>query len=519
MSRDRVVVVGAGVAGLATALRLSPLPVTLVSAAALGEETATAWAQGGIAAAIGDDDDPALHAADTLAAGAGLSDGEVARCVAEAGPGLIDWLTGLGLAFDRGPNGNLALGLEAAHGRRRIVKAGGDATGAAVLAVLARAALACPSISVVVGRARALMQDEASRVTGLIAETAHGPLPLPARAVVLATGGLGGLYRSTTNPAGAVGSGLALAARAGAVLRDVEFVQFHPTAIATRTDGPLPLATEALRGEGAVLVDAAGARVMAGIAGAELAPRDVVARAIAARTIRGEAVFLDARRLDVARLFPTVAALCRAAGLDPAAQPIPVRPAAHYHMGGIRVDGHGRSSLPGLWACGEVAATGLHGANRLASNSLLEAMAFASPIAADIQAGAPAGPGQRSGQGSGQAAWQAASPLPSSLPDALPEIRALMEAEVGLVRHEAGLARAVRRLAALAQAGSAEAVTGLLVAAAALRRRESRGAHWRADHPGQHAPRSTEITLSQAFAQAASVADAAPRPARLQEVP
>ncbi|KMO12904.1 L-aspartate oxidase [Methylobacterium platani] len=502
MSADRVVVVGAGVAGLATALRLAPLPVTLVTAASLGEETATAWAQGGIAAAIGADDAPALHAADTLAAGAGLSDPEVARRVAEAGPGLVDWLTGLGLAFDRGPDGAPALGLEAAHSRRRIVKAGGDATGAAVLRTLARAVAACPSVTVVVGRATALMQDGNGRVTGLAVRTGHGPIDLPARAVVLATGGLGGLYRSTTNPAGAVGSGLVLAARAGAVLRDPEFVQFHPTAIAVSTGGPLPLATEALRGEGAILVDAGGGRVMAGISGAELAPRDVVARAIALRTGRGEAVFLDARRLDVARRFPTVAALCRAAGLDPATNPIPVRPAAHYHMGGIRVDGRGRSSLPGLRACGEVAATGLHGANRLASNSLLEAMAFADLIAADIR-------GME-----GRAAGPSRAPDPVSAPDALPEIRALMEAEVGLVRDAAGLARAVARLAALARAGSAEAAAGLLVAVAALGRRESRGAHWRADHPGQSAPRSTEITLGQALAAADAVAGPIPQEAR-----
>ncbi|GJD62471.1 L-aspartate oxidase [Methylobacterium frigidaeris] len=490
MSPNPVIVVGAGVAGLATALRLAPLPVTLLSAAPIGEETATAWAQGGIAAAIGTDDDPALHAADTLSAGAGLSDPEVARRVAEAGPGLVDWLCGLGLAFDRKPDGALALGLEAAHGRRRIVKAGGDATGAAVLRTLTRAASSCPSVTVVVGRATALVQDGEGRVTGLVARTDRGSVALPARAVVLATGGLGGLYRSTTNPAGAVGSGLVLAARAGAVMRDVEFVQFHPTAIAIPTDGPLPLATEALRGEGAILIDAAGGRVMAGIAGAELAPRDVVARAIALRTNRGEAVFLDARRLDVARRFPTVTAFCRAAGLDPAAAPIPVRPAAHYHMGGIRVDGCGRSSLPGLWACGEVAATGLHGANRLASNSLLEAMAFADWIAADIRSmqARAAGPGH--------------APDATSAPEALPEIRALMEAEVGLVRHAAGLADAVLRLAALARAVSAEAVAGLLVAAAALGRCESRGAHWRADHPEQRPPRATEITLAQAFAVA-----------------
>ncbi|MFE1600116.1 L-aspartate oxidase [Methylobacterium sp. ID0610] len=491
MSADGILVVGAGIAGLATALRLAPLPVTLITSAPLGEGTATAWAQGGIAAALGADDGPALHAADTLAAGAGLTDPEVAQRVATSAPGLVGWLSDLGLAFDRGADGGLALGLEAAHGRRRIVKAGGDATGHAVLATLARAAAACPSIAVVIGRATALAQDAAGRVAGLRASFGGESIDLPARAVVLATGGLGGLYRATTNPAGAVGSGLALAAGIGAVLRDVEFVQFHPTAIAAGGDGPLPLATEALRGEGAVLVDAAGERVMAGIAGAELAPRDVVARAIFGRTRRGEAVFLDARRLDVARRFPTVDALCRAAGIDPATTPIPVRPAAHYHMGGIRVDGRGRSSIPGLWACGEVASTGLHGANRLASNSLVEAMAFADFVAADIR-NAALRPGRIT-----------PAPAPPPAPPALPEIRRIMEAEVGLVRHEEGLTRAVGRLAALAAAGSPEACVGLLVATAALERRESRGAHWREDHPGQRAPRSTEITLAQALHRAA----------------
>ncbi|WP_407526806.1 L-aspartate oxidase [Methylobacterium oryzisoli] len=502
MSGASVIVVGAGVAGLATALRLAPLPVTLVSTAALGEGTATAWAQGGIAAALGTDDDPSLHAADTLAAGAGLSDPEVARVVTEAGPGAVAWLAGLGTAFDRDAAGALALGLEAAHGRRRIVKAGGDATGARVLDTLARAAAAAPRITRVVGRATGLLRDERGAVAGLAVAIGGETVMLPARAVVLASGGLGALYRATTNPPGAVGSGLALAARAGAVLRDVEFVQFHPTAIAVRAAGPLPLATEALRGEGAVLVDAAGGRVMAGVAGADLAPRDVVARAIFSRTARGERVFLDARHLDVARRFPTVAAHCRAAGLDPAAFPIPVCPAAHYHMGGIRVDGRGRASLPGLWACGEAAATGLHGANRLASNSLLEALAFAALIARDIRGAQAAGPPRAAGP------WP---PAPSAT--ILAEIQRIMEAEVGLVRDEAGLTRAAARLGALARSGSPEAETALLVAVAALRRRESRGAHWRADHPEQAAPRHADITLAQASQAAAGLAPA------LQEVP
>ena len=204
---------------------------------------------------------------------------------------------------------------------------------------------------------------------------------------MLATGGIGGLYAATTNPLGAIGSGLALAARAGAVLRDLEFVQFHPTALALGAD-PMPLVTEAMRGEGAILVDGRGERFMADVPGAELAPRDVVARAIWRQIAAGQRVFLDARVAlggRFARRFPTVTAICRAAGLDPARQPIPVRPAAHYHMGGVAVTASGRTTVAGLWACGEVAATGLHGANRLASNSLLEAVAFAGWVAADLK--------------------------------------------------------------------------------------------------------------------------------------
>ncbi|HEV7439070.1 MAG TPA: FAD-binding protein, partial [Methylobacterium sp.] len=354
---DRVIVVGAGVAGLAVALRLAPRPVTLVTAKALGLGTATGWAQGGIAAAIGADDAPALHAADTEAAGAGLTEAEVAARVAAAGPGLIDWLVAQGVPFDREADGALALGLEAAHCRRRIVRSGGDSTGRMVLDGLVRAVARTPSIETVVASVRELLRDEHGAVAGVVCEADGARFRLRGRAVVLATGGVGGLYASTTNPPGATGLGLALAAQAGATLRDLEFVQFHPTAIAAGAD-PMPLATEALRGEGARLVDGHGNRVMAGIVGGDLAPRDVVARAIFQTLARGETVFLDTRGDLGARMptrFPTVAALCAGAGIDPAIRAIPVRPAAHYHMGGVLVDAQGASTVPGLYACGEVA--------------------------------------------------------------------------------------------------------------------------------------------------------------------
>ncbi|ACB80923.1 L-aspartate oxidase [Methylorubrum populi BJ001] len=490
---DRVIVVGAGVAGLATALRLAPRPVTLITAAPLGAGTATGWAQGGIAAAMGADDAPALHAADTRAAGAGLTEPDVALRVAEAGPGLIDWLVALGTGFDREADGALALGLEAAHSRRRIVRARGDSTGRTVLDALVRVVQATPSIEILVAGLHGLMQDAEGRVRGVVCERDGAAFRLPARAVVLATGGVGALYASTTNPRGALGRGLLAAARAGAALRDLEFVQFHPTAIAAGRD-PMPLATEALRGEGARLIDEFGDPVMAGIEGGDLAPRDVVARGIFQALSRGRTVYLDTRGSLGARMlqrFPTVAALCAEAGIDPAVQPIPVRPAAHYHMGGIFVDEAGRSTVPGLWACGEVASTGLHGANRLASNSLLEALAFAPRIAESI----------------GDAPTPASADHPVRLPEirspdaaALGKVRGIMERGVGVVRDDAGLTQAVAELADLAAQGSDAAATGLMIARAALDRRESRGAHWRSDYPDPRPARHAVVTPAMADA-------------------
>ncbi|GEP08360.1 L-aspartate oxidase [Methylobacterium gnaphalii] len=496
---DRVIVVGAGVAGLATALRLVPRPVTLVTASPLGDGTATGWAQGGIAAAIGPDDAPVLHAADTEAAGAGLTEPDVALAVAGAAPGLIDWLVEIGVGFDRDADGCLALGLEAAHSRRRIVRGRGDSTGATVLEGLVKAARATPSIEVLVAEAKALMQDANGAVCGLVCESDGASFRLPARAVVLATGGVGSLYAATTNPRGATGSGLLLAARAGATLRDLEFVQFHPTAIDAGAD-PMPLATEALRGEGAALIDGAGERVMAGIRGGDLAPRDVVARAIFQARASGREVFLDTRGdlgRSMARRFPTVAGLCAGLGIDPAAQPIPVRPAAHYHMGGVLVDAEGRTDVPGLWACGEVASTGLHGANRLASNSLLEALAFSGPIAASIEAAPPASL-------IGEATMPARHRSDGGR--ALPEVRALMERRVGVVRDAAGLRAAILRLRALAETGSDAALTGLMIAVCALSRQESRGGHWRNDFSGQAARTHTLTTLADCLRAAERIA-------------
>ncbi len=515
-TNDRVIVVGAGIAGLATALHLAPLPVTLIAQARLGVDAATAWAQGGLAAALGADDTPDLHAADTLAAGAGLSEPAVALAVARAAPACIAWLERQGVSFDRDDAGDVALGLEAAHARRRIVHAQGDGAGRIVLAALARAVRAAPSIVVMEDvRAVELMLD-AGAVAGLLCARRDGrtDMALPTRRVVLATGGLGGLYAHTTNPLGATGSGLALAARAGAVLRDLEFVQFHPTAIATGAD-PMPLATEALRGEGAVLVNGRGERFMADVPGAELSPRDVVARAIFAQLEAGQPVFLDARAALGRRFagrFPSVAALCRSAGLDPGRDLIPVRPAAHYHMGGVKVDRRGRASIEGLWACGEVASTGLHGANRLASNSLVEALAFARWIADDILG--------KIGSSTARAEVSMARNITKPAMSAT-DIRELMTKHVGVIRDASGLHKAVRLLARQVAAApgpaSDAALVALLVAIAACTRRESRGAHVRSDHPTLGTVRHTEMTLASALTAVSALQDQ-DEPNALQDV-
>jgi L-aspartate oxidase len=476
--RTDVAIVGAGLAGLMTALSLAPRPVTVIANAALGDGAATGWAQGGIAAAFADDDAPALHADDTRRAGAGLCDPlAVDRLVGEA-PLAVAALADLGTAFDRDGGGQFALGREAGHNRRRIVHAGGDATGRAVLDTLIAAVRRTPSITVLEGvLAQDLLVDGDGAVRGVLI----GPdTRLEAGAVVLATGGIGRLYAYTTNPPLARGDGLAMAARAGARLVDCEFVQFHPTALAIGRD-PLPLVTEALRGEGATLVDQAGRRFMPALhPDAELAPRDVVARAVFDVMRAGGHVALDARALGptLPARFPTVAQFCSEAGIDPCAVPIPIVPAAHYHMGGIAIDLAGRTSLAGLWACGEVAASGVHGANRLASNSLLEALVYARRVAADIAANIV--PGRRVNAAAPNTARRIAT-------NALDEtaLRRLMFEHVGLIRERAGLESALARIDA---AGDPASLRSMLLVAraittAALAREESRGGHYRSDFP------------------------------------
>ncbi|MBB5374209.1 L-aspartate oxidase [Acidocella aromatica] len=459
-----MIIIGGGVAGLMAALAAAPHPVTLLNAGELGVQAASGWAQGGMAVAIGGDDSVALHVADTLAAGAGLCDRAAVERIIGAGPAVVATLLRLGVRFDRDKSGALALGLEAAHARHRILHANGDATGAEILRALIERVRATTSITVLDATARHIFTD-ASGVTGVLATRGDETIALPADRVLLATGGIGGLFRYSTNPPGAIGQGLMLAMGAGAELRDLEFIQFHPTALDVPGSGSLKLISEAVRGEGARFIDETGAYFMRGN---DLDPRDVVARAVFAHAQAGYEVYLDARGIGerFAARFPAIHAICARAGIDPATQPIPVRPAAHYHMGGVAVDAEGRTSVPGLFAAGEVACTGLHGANRLASNSLLEA-AICGEAAGRVMAGMEAKP------------VRALPEITPPKPDAAP-LQELMSAHLGVLRDAAGMSEAAEAFAAMAPANPAAALC-LRIAQAALARETSVGAHARAD--------------------------------------
>lgn len=515
----RVVIIGAGLAALSAALRLAPRPVLVISPEELGAGASSAWAQGGVAAAIGPGDSPADHAADTLRAGAGVVDAEVAALVTSLARDHILDLTRLGAPFDRDAQGGYVLSLEAAHGRPRVVRVRGDQAGREIMAAIIAAVRETPSIQVAEGVVATGLDVEDGRVLGVCLERADrpsAPVLLRAPAVLMAGGGAAGLYAVTTNPPRIRGQALGMAARAGAIIADAEFVQFHPTAIDVPED-PAPLATEALRGAGATLVNAQGLRFMVPLhPDAELAPRDVVARAIHAETRAGRRPMLDTRAAvgaAIADHFPVVAAACARAGLDPVRDPIPVAAAAHYHMGGIATDRMGRSSLPGLWACGEAASTGLHGANRLASNGLLEALVYARLAADDIAACLPAAtpdlPPVRLAFTTGGTETDA---------EAVARLRQLMTAQVGVLRDGAGLRAALAGIAELERAATpSEAFANMIAAAtlitvAALSRTESRGSHWRTDHPAADPAqaRRARLTLAEAQAIRAEILEMAP---------
>ncbi|MBM7092060.1 L-aspartate oxidase [Streptomyces sp. S12] len=510
-----VVVVGSGVAGLTAALRCEAAGLTtVVVTKARLDDGSTRWAQGGIAAALGDGDTPEQHLDDTLVAGAGLCDEEAVRILVTEGPDAVRRLIATGAHFDESAEGGLALTREGGHHRRRIAHAGGDATGAEISRALVDAVRARGLRTVENALVLDLLTDAEGRTAGVtlhvMGEGQHdGVGAVHAPAVVLATGGMGQVFSATTNPAVSTGDGVALALRAGAEVSDLEFVQFHPTVLFLGPDaeGQQPLVSEAVRGEGAHLVDADGVRFMQGQHElAELAPRDIVAKGIMRRMRERntEHMYLDARHFGAEmweRRFPTILAACRAHGIDPVTEPVPVAPAAHYASGGVRTDSRGRTTVPGLYACGEVACTGVHGANRLASNSLLEGLVYAERIAADIAA-------RRGGQ---EPPARVPRPLPQAdrpaqpllAPEARFAIQRIMTRGAGVLRSESSLARAADQLEALhAEARDAldengktaepgvdtwEATNLLCVArvlvAAARLREETRGCHWREDRP------------------------------------
>ena len=490
MIPHRPVVIGTGIAGLWTAWRLaSEGRKAVVLTKETLADSASAWAQGGIAVALGPGDSPSQHAADTMAASDGLADPEAVRILTSEGPGRIYELLALGARFDRGPDGRLRFGLEAAHTRPRIIHAGGDRTGVALINCLAEVVRSHPLVellehtevtAILVSDGRAagvavLGADDESRV-------------IPTSAVVLATGGVGQLYAITTNPRVATADGWALAHRAGAQLRDIEFLQFHPTALKLPGINPAPLISEAVRGAGAVLVDRDGQRfALDADPRGELAPRDVLARAVAAADAAGGA-WLDAREIeDFQARFPGITAILAAHGLDASRDALPVAPALHYAMGGIRTDLEGRSTLPGLWAVGEVASTGVHGANRLASNSLLEGLVFA-----DRAGHALADEAGRTGAPAAipDVPLQQETGADSGCEEIRRAMRELMTTCVGVQRTEASLLHAEQELARLTRESPPAAwrthnqlLVARLITEAARRRRESRGGHRRLDYP------------------------------------
>ncbi|MFD2205137.1 L-aspartate oxidase [Kiloniella antarctica] len=491
-----VLVIGAGLAGLMTALTLAPKSVILLSKGPLGEEASSTWAQGGISAALSPEDSPANHLRDTLAVAGGIADEDIAALVTDLGPERIQDLIDLGVIFDQDENG-LSLSREAAHSHRRVVHANGDSTGREVMRALRLRTLEASHITVL-ENAEALdliteESEEAKIVGGATVFQDQQHIVIQAEAVVLATGGIGQLYSATTNPLAACGDGLAMAARAGATLKDLEFVQFHPTAIDVDAT-PRPLATEALRGDGAWLVNDLGERFMkAEHPLAELAPRDIVARGIWRQREAGQKCYLDTRNSIGRALpehFPTVFSHCQDHGIDPRTDLIPVVPAAHYHMGGIEADNRGRTDIKGLWACGEVACTGLHGANRLASNSLLEALVFAPLVSKDIK-----DQQQKHPLSSDIKNLAVSTPpypkLKTGLEtDVIAELQVLNYRYIGLCRNAHGLETLVTHLDNLKQKYPAPSArlrnlmtVSRLVAQSALTRKESRGGHYRDDYP------------------------------------
>ncbi len=482
---NSIVIVGAGLAGLFTAIKLAPLNVVIVASKKLGSGTSSQWAQAGIAAAMGKSDSILSHLKDTIDVGGGIVDEKIAELVITNGPSRVNDLIALGVPFDKDTNNELILRKEAAHQHNRIVSVRGDMTGKKIMETLTQIVKKSDHIRVIEGYNATELHQIDGKIQGISIQKENKVELINSNCVVLATGGIGQLYKITTNSKEALGDGVGMAARAGAVLSDMEFVQFHPTAFDIGID-PAPLATEALRGEGALIVNAKDERfIYNSHKDGELAPRDIVARSIFQEQQKGQKVFLDCRGDLGNRMindFPTVYQLCRNSGINPREDKIPISPAAHYHMGGILTDENGKTNIEGLYACGENACSGVHGANRLASNSLLEAIVFGDIISKDIKEN-----------------------MNKSIPNKevriditkskslsilkLQELRSIMTEFVGVERDQEGLEKAYSMVQDIYTEYTKNGflnnslITSLLIIQSALARKEHRGSHYRKDFP------------------------------------
>lgn len=484
------VIIGSGLAGSVAAYFLSQQGTVLLLAKGTPEESNSFAAQGGIAAAIGTNDEPKLHAKDTLNAGGEMSDTEMVTVLTEAAPQLISWLFKLGVPFDRNAAGEISLGLEGAHSRKRILHAGGDATGRKIMETVTARIQHNERIHRIANvQVQSLIQNHVQSVIGAKGQLLDAPqehvLFLGHRAVVLATGGVGGLFARTTNPSGATGDGIALAYQAGALIRNLEFIQFHPTAL--HLEGfPSFLISEAVRGAGAVLRNKQGEAIMAQYPQRDLEARDIVAREIYHRVQQGERIYLDCSSIHgFSERFPTIYEFCLSNGICVPEQPIPVSPAAHFMMGGVVAEMNGKTTVPGLFAIGEVASTGVHGANRLASNSLLECLVMGYSLAQymksseSFQADFQTDVEFSQAEADGPACW-----IPDTQ-DLLKRVQAILWETAGIIRDSDSLQRGLEELASLEQLHpqSSAVCTAKLIVHSALFREESRGAHFRRDFP------------------------------------